>query len=304
MNLRTIDLNLLVVLDAILDEKHVGRAGERLGLSASATSHALERLRKLLGDPLLIRTSAGMEPTPRALHMAGPLRQALSDIQATLVPQKFDPSTATTRFTVAVASYETIPIIPYLLNMLTNDAPYIQLKLISGSANDILSGIDQGTTDLAIGRFADLPPRFMTSKLMKDDFVYGMRIDHPLANRTVTLDDYLSSSHLLINVSDSSEDAIDTILAKQNLSRHVALQVPNALAAIMALHQTELIATLTKGAANILSMYAPLCLMPLPFDVPDIEFQLVWNQRFNQSASHRWLRQRLMEIGGIASTNI
>lgn len=302
MNLRMIDLNLLVVLDAILTEKHIGRAGERLGLSASATSHALERLRKLLGDPLLIRTPTGMEPTPRALHMEAPLRQALSDVQATLVPQQFDPATATTSFTIAIESYETIVIMPHLLNAIQTSAPHIQLKLISSSPNDILTGIDQGPTDIAIGRFDDLPSRFMASRLMEDEFVCVMRADHPLAQMPLTRETYIACPHLLVSISDSARDVIDLILAEQGLQRYIKLQVPNAFAAIMALNQTNMISTLTRGAAKILTNYSSLCLKPLPFDVPRREFRLVWNQRFNQSASHRWLRKQLADLGGLAST--
>lgn len=303
MNLRTIDLNLLVTLDAILEEKHIGRAGERLGLSASATSHALERLRKLLDDPLLIRTPTGMEPTPRALHIHEPLRKALNDIQATLVPQHFDPLTATTRFIVAVTNYETIPIIPYLLDMLKNDAPNIQLKLISSSPTDILTGIDQGPIDLAIGRFDILPPRLMTSRLMKDGFLCGMRPDHPLTGSPLTLERYIASSHLLISPNDTTKDPVDIALAKQNLNRNITLQVPNVFAAIMALHRTDLIVTLAKGAAKTLTLHTPLLLAPLPFDVPELEFKLVWNPRFNQSASHCWLRQRLASLGKQANNS-
>lgn len=304
MNLRMIDLNLLVVLDIILDEKHIGRAGQRLGLSASATSHALERLRKILDDPLLIRTSTGMEPTPRALHISSPLRQALDDIQTTLIPQKFDPLTADMEFTIAVESYETIIIMPHLLDMIRERAPHIQLKIISTSITDILMSIDQGPADVAIGRFSDLPSRFMASRLMNDNFVCVMRAGHPLAERPMTLESYVSLSHLLIGVSDTKKDAVDIALADQNLSRRLTLQVPNAFAAIMAIEQTDLIATLTKGAAQILCTHSNLCLKPLPFKVPPLEFRLIWNQRFNQSSSHRWLRKQLSQLGERASGSI
>ena len=116
MKLRSIDLNLLVVLDALVQEKHVGRAGERIGLSASATSHALDRLRKLLGDPLLVRSASGMEPTPRALELVGPTRHALLEIETALTPARFDPAQATMEFTLAIETYETIVVLPKLVD--------------------------------------------------------------------------------------------------------------------------------------------------------------------------------------------
>jgi DNA-binding transcriptional LysR family regulator len=297
MKLRSIDLNLLVVLDALVEERHVGRASERIGLSASATSHALDRLRKLLGDPLLIRTSTGMEPTPRALELAGPMRHALLEIEAALAPPQFDPASADTEFTLAIETYETIVIQPRLIDLLHREAPKVRLKVTLGSLEDILGGVDQGRTDVAIGRFNRLPDRFMTSRLLKDDFVCVTRDGHPLTGRPLTMDAYLSADHVFISLGGAEGDAIDAALATHGLKRHIAMQLPHGLAAVMALARTDMIATVTRGAARLFGVHAALGVHELPFDVAASEFRLVWHRRLAQSPAHRWLRQHLAGIG-------
>ena len=146
MKLRSLDLNLLVVLDALIAERSVQQAGRRLGLSQSATSHALDRLRKLLGDQLLVRTASGMEPTPRALSLAGPLRAALQDIEGALTPDTFDPVAAEGGFTIAVETYGTIVVLPQLVEI-RKEAPGIEITVRSGSADEILVGIDPLTVN-------------------------------------------------------------------------------------------------------------------------------------------------------------
>ncbi len=188
MNLRTIDVNLLVVLDALIEERSVSRASQRLGLSQSATSHALGRLRRLVGDELLVRRGVGMEPTPRALRLAGPLRLALQGMEDALAPERFEPGAADTAFTLAVETYETIVVLPQLVDLVRTDAPGVSLTIRSGSTEEILAGIDEGRIDLALGLFAGLPNRFMTCRLLRDTHACAMRADHPLATAPLSLD--------------------------------------------------------------------------------------------------------------------
>jgi DNA-binding transcriptional LysR family regulator len=293
MKLRSIDLNLLVVLDVLIAERSVQQAGRRLGLSQSATSHALDRLRKLLGDQVLVRTASGMEPTPRALSLAGPLRTALQDIEGALTPQTFDPLEAEGGFTIAVETYGTIVVLPQLV-AIRKEAPGVDLSIWSGSADDILTGIDRGTFDVAIGSFGHLPDRFMTCHLLSDEHVCVMRATHPQAHATLSLDRYLEADHLLLSMSNSRSDEVDEALASRGLARRVVMRVPHALAAVMALAQSDMLASLTRGAASIFAATAPLVCVGLPFSVPTADFRLVWNKRLHHSPGHTWLRQRLV----------
>lgn len=296
MNLRSIDLNLLVLLDALIELRSVRRAGERIGLSQSATSHALDRLRKLLGDELLVRTASGMEPTPRALSLAGPLRLALQDIQTALAPDRFEPAEAEISLTIAVETHETIVVLPLLVDEIRREAPGIALTVKSGSLEDILSGVDQGRVDVAIGLFKGLPDRFMTCRLLSGEHACVMRADHPIARSPLTLDRYLDAPHLLISMSGSTTNAVDDALASQGLRRRIAMQMPHGLAAVIALTRSDMITSVTRGVARVFAASAPAAVMDLPFNVPASTFRLVWNRRFHADPARVWLRRKLIAI--------
>jgi DNA-binding transcriptional LysR family regulator len=295
MKLRSIDLNLLVVLDALIAERSVQQAGRRLGLSQSATSHALDRLRKLFGDQLLVRTASGMEPTPRALSLVGPLRAALQDIEAALTPDTFDPVAAEGGFTIAVETYGTIVILPQLVEI-RKEAPGIEITVCSGSADEILVGIDRGNFDLGIGSFQHLPDRFMTCHLLSDEHVCVMRSNHPEAQVSLSFEKYLAADHLLLSMSNSRSDEVDEALVSLNRARRIVMRVPHALAAVIALIRSDMFASVTRGAAHMFAETAPLLCVELPFSVPAAEFRLVWNRRLNHSPGHIWLRRKLVAI--------
>jgi DNA-binding transcriptional LysR family regulator len=296
MNLRAIDLNLLVLFDALIEERSVRRAGERVGLSQSATSHALDRLRKLLGDELLVRTASGMEPTPRALSLAGPLRLALQDIQTALAPDRFEPAEAEIGLTIAVETHETIVVLPLLVEEIRREAPGIVLTVRSGSVEDILNGVDQGRVDVAIGLFNGLPDRFMTARLLSDEHACVMRADHALARSPLTLAGYLDAPHLLISMSGGTTNVVDNALAEQGLRRRIAMQMPHGLAAVIALTRSDMVTSVTRGVARVFAATAPAVVMDLPFPVPPSTFRLVWNRRFQADPARMWLRRKLVAI--------
>jgi DNA-binding transcriptional LysR family regulator len=299
-NLRSIDLNLLVVFDALVEEQSVRRAGDRVGLSQSATSHALERLRRYLDDEILVRTSTGMAATPRALTLAEPIRAALQQIQIALAPQRFDPASASDSFRIAVETYETITVVPQLVDEMRREAPGIELTVRSGSVDEILSGIDQGSVDIAIGRFKTLSDRLMTTRLMEDAYVCVMRKDHPLASRKFDLAAYLAAPQVMVSMSGAIEDDVDEALAGQDLRRRIVMRLPNGLAAAIALARSDMIATFTHGAARAFSQVEPLATYELPFAMPLSRFRLVWNRRLQDSPAHTWLRRKLVAIGEAA----
>ena len=297
MKLRLFDLNLLVLLDVLIEERSVRRTSERVGLSQSATSHALDRLRKLLGDDLLVRTAAGMEPTARALSLAGPLHLALQGLESALAPPCFDPSVAEDEFTIATQTHETIVVLPSLVDQLRGEAPGVRLTVRSGAANDILDEIDAGRVDIGIGRFDGLADRYMTRRLIADSHVCTMRADHPLAGAPLSLQTYLAAPHLLINQGNALEDAVDASLAAMDRKRRIMMRLPHGFAAVIALVRSDMIATVTRGAARMFADGAPIVSRDLPFDVPVAEYRFVWNQCRNESPSHSWLRRKLATAG-------
>src|SRR5262249_27237607 len=155
----TLDLNLLRVFDAVMDERSVLRAGNRVGLSQSAVSHALARLREILGDDLFVRTATGVNPTARALAMATPIREALIRIDLAVASARFDPAAPRRQFTLAASDYITAVIIPEILGLLKLEAPNVDLIIRTGTRIDLAEQIDLGRIDLAIGSFAAVPER-------------------------------------------------------------------------------------------------------------------------------------------------
>lgn len=299
-NLRSIDLNLLVVFDALVEERGVRRAGQRIGLSQSATSHALDRLRKLLDDEILIRTASGMEPTPRAISLAGPVRLALQDIQTALTPDRFVPMEAEGDFNIAVETHETIVALPQLVDEVRIEAPSLVLTVRSGSVKEILDDIDNGRTDVGLGFFQGLPDRFMTCRLLADRYVCIMRPGHPLAKKPLTMENYLHAPHLLVSMSGAPEDLIDTALADMDSRRRIAMRLPQGLAAVIALERSDMITTITRGAARVFAQSSSLVSVELPFESPQVEFRLIWNRRMQNSPANRWVRQKFVAIGAEA----
>src|SRR5713101_3571078 len=201
MNWGVFDLNLLIVFDAVMQERNGTRAGQKIGLSQPAMSHALNRLRYMLKDQLFIRTPEGMVPTARAEQLVGPLRRALSEMQVALEPEDFVPQQASRRFTIAVNNYAAVAVSPALVAAATDAAPSVQLDLRPSGTLRIVDLLDRGELDLAVGNFTDPGERFALAPLLEDRFVLAMRRNHPaepgeLANAIAALA-YLaiSSSH-------------------------------------------------------------------------------------------------------------
>lgn len=186
MNWGAFDLNLLIVFDAVMQERNVTRAGGKIGLSQPAVSHALSRLRYMLKDELFIRTPDGMMPTPRAEQLAAPLRRALSDMQLALEPETFVPQEATRLFVLALNNYAAVILAPSLVTAVISTAPGIRLDLRPTGMRDMPALLDRGEFDLAIGTFEDPGERFAAAPLLEDSFVVAMRRDHPAAQRELT----------------------------------------------------------------------------------------------------------------------
>jgi DNA-binding transcriptional LysR family regulator len=186
MNWGAVDLNLLIVFDAVMQERNVTRAGGKIGLSQPAVSHALSRLRHMLKDELFIRTPDGMMPTPRAEQLAAPLRRALSDMQLALEPETFVPQEATRLFVLALNNYAAVILAPSLVTAVNSTAPGIRLDLRPTGMRDMPALLDRGEFDLAIGTFEDAGERFAAAPLLEDSFVVVMGRDHPAAQGELT----------------------------------------------------------------------------------------------------------------------
>jgi DNA-binding transcriptional LysR family regulator len=297
MNWGTFDLNLLIVFDAVMQERSVTRAGGRVGLSQPAVSHALGRLRHMLKDELFIRTPEGMMPTPRAEQLAMPLRRALNDMQLALEPETFVPAEATRQFVIAANNYAAVILTPSLLMAVSAAAPGIRLDLRPSGPREILALIDRGELDLAVGTFDDFGERFGSAALLEDSFVIAMRSDHPAAHSKLTPQALASLSYL--DISSSGEDAgfIDDWLGARGLTRTIAHRAPR-LSAAAVLSGTDLVAVLSRRLAEHWVQLYGLSICELPFASPVLRTGMLWHRRFDNQPAHLWLRhvvQRTVE---------
>jgi DNA-binding transcriptional LysR family regulator len=288
-----IDLNLLVIFDAVMRERSVTRAGRRMGLSQPAMSHALARLRHILKDDLFIRSPKGMVPTPRAEQLALPVRTALDGLQHSLEPTQFDPGTAARTFQVAVDNYAAVVLVGPLAARITKIAPAVSLDFRPSGTLDILDLLDRVELDLAIGPFAEQGERFSRRPLLREEFVAVLRKNHPAANaRELSIEKFAALPHLEISSVRHATDFIDDALARRKLTRRIALRAP-FLSAVRILVASDMVSVFPRRIAEELARYRPLVIRPLWNSSPIIETTMIWARRNDNQPAHRWLRDTI-----------
>lgn len=260
IDLSRADLNLLALFETVMQERHVGRAAERMNLSASAVSHGLGRLRRLLGDPLFLKTPKGVVPTARAQELAGPIAEILARIRGVLsTVEPFNPASSTRRFSIGAPDGVSAIFLPPLLAALRHKAPGIDIRVrqllpTPGDAALAWRGafdeLEARALDIAIIPSDHIPARFHHRLLFEEDFVIAARAGHPFA-ATPTLDVYCEMQHLVVSHSGDTPGFVDEVLAKQNRSRRIALTVPNFMFALAMIAESDLIGALPRRLASL-----------------------------------------------------
>ena len=297
MLLRNIDLNLLVVLDALLTEKHVTRTGVRLHLSQPAISHSLNKLRLLLGDPLLIRQGNEVVLSALAQNLQAPLKAVLGQIE-TLLGQSIDfvPADSQRTFRVAMSDYGAAIVLPKLLVQLRKLAPDTSLVVIQDSRLGMLEQIEQGKIDLAVGVFAALAADISCDVLFEETFTCLLNRRSLPENGVLDLDSYLARPHLLVSMDGNTQGEVDNVLRAQGLQRRVAVNVPHWGTAPGMIADTDLILTVATRTLDNVPLGDTLVAMPPPLTVAPFNYVQVWHQRFNQDPAHRWLRELVKQV--------
>jgi DNA-binding transcriptional LysR family regulator len=291
VKLGAIDLNLLVVFDAVMQERNVTRAGRRLGLSQPAMSHALTRLRYMLKDDLFVRSPKGMLPTSRAEQLALPVRLALDGLQHSLEPTQFIASEAERSFRVAVDNYSAIVLVGPIAGRTIKIAPKVTLEFRPSGTLNVPDLLDRGELDLAIGPFPKQGERFSRLSLLQDDFVVVLRKGHPTAGASeLSMDDFAALSHLVITSVPFATDFVDQALAEQGLTRRIQLRAP-FLSAMRILVTSDMVSILRRRVAEELVRYRPLAIRPLPHSSPTLETAMIWPRWLDNQPAHRWLRE-------------
>lgn len=305
-NFRTLDLNLLRVFDEVMAERNLTRAARNLSLTQPAVSNALRRLRETLGDELIHRSGQGMAPTPRAVAIWPAVREALRQLQASLIPDEFVPAQATLTFVLAMADATAASLIPGLNDMLEQEAPGIALRVVPLTTRDPRALLDQQRCDLAVGYFPSVVPDltakaqsgnampFLFQRLYDGEYVCVMRKGHPLASDALTLDQYCAARHMLVSYSGRAYGLIDESLAALGRERRVVLTVNQFFTAGRVVAASNLLTVLPRHFVKVTGIADQLAQQPLPFEVAPVHVDALWHRRSEHQASHVWLLNAVM----------
>lgn len=306
MDIRSLDLNLLFALDALLAERNVTRAAARLHLSQSAMSAALARLRQAFGDPLLVRTARGMLPTARGGELAVPVRQVLEEVERLLrAGTRFDPRAAEETFRIAASDYVEFAILPQLVDYLEYHAPACRLAVRAMDFTTVGHQLERGDVDLAVLNVLAAPPGVRSRPLYTERFVCVVRADHPVVERRAArnaamtepleLEDFCALDHVLVSPRGASFTAqADEVLAAAGRRRNVRLSVPHFLLVPEILARSDMIAVLPERLAR--GYPTRLAVMEMPIEMPPFTIAAVWHERSHRDPAQAWLREALANL--------
>ncbi|MBR0566164.1 LysR family transcriptional regulator [Azoarcus sp. L1K30] len=296
MQLRDLDLNLLLVFNQLLIDKRVSAVAEALGLTQPAVSNALKRLRTHLRDELFVRTARGMEPTPYALQLAEPVSYALSAIHSALNQQStFDPASSDRTFTLAVTDIGEIYFLPTLMGVVSSAAPGIRISTVRNTGASLKEDMEAGRVDLAVGLLPQLQAGFFQQRLFRQRYVCLFRRGHVAANEPMTLDRFQSLEHVVVVSAGTGHGEVDTLLDRAGVRRRVRMVVPHFIAVGHILQSTDLIATVPERFAACCTGPFDLVTTAHPATLPEIPINLFWHAKYHRDPANRWLRQLLFE---------
>jgi len=299
MNLGNIDFNLLKVLDALVTERNVTRAGKRLGRSQPAVSNALQRLRQMLGDDLLVRGPSGFLLTPRAEAIRAPLREAIALMEGCLSEAPdFDPAKATGVFRLSTPDRLSIALLPPLFTRLQRLAPNMALQVLTADRKPALDLLDQDRTDLALGWFDEKPGHLHAEVMLEDRLFCVFRRNHPILKRSVHFDiaAVLSFPHLVVSATGQRTAIFDDLLLRHGLRRRPLVTVTNFTAVPHLLSRSDMIGVFTELAADVFQKSFKLAKRPVPVDVGGIATNMIWHVRYDRDRKHAWLREQIKAV--------
>ena len=295
MNIRQLDLNLLVVLDAIYTEGGITAAGRRLHLTQPAVTHALNRLRGHFNDPLFVREGRKMVPTPLARNLIRPARRALRSIELMLHEvDRFDPATTPRRFRLGVRDVLESVLLPPLMGSITRVAPLVDLDAVQTNRRSLAADLDSGELDAAIDVLLPLPESINRQRIVFDRFVVVARQGHPEVRAGLDLETYLRQEHVLATVRRSGGGMEDVSLAQLGQSRRVRLRCQHYFAACRVVNETNLILTMPENYARVANAGLSNQILSAPVDMTPLDGYLYWHRNVDRDPASRWFRGQLL----------
>lgn len=305
LNFRSLDLNLLRVFDEVMAERSLTRAAHKLSITQPAVSNAMRRLRDVVGDELVVRSGQGVEPTPIGLALWTPVREALTQLQESLAPGRFDPATAESTFVLAMADATAATLVPALVGIITREAPGVSIRVLPLTTRDPRRLLEEKAADMAVGYFpsvlADLTARaqsgdvvaFESRRLYDSEYVCVMRQGHPLAGAPLTLDAYCAARHMLVSFSGRPFGFIDEALASLGRERKVVITVNQFFTAGRVVTDSDLLTVLPRHFVPVTGLADTLVQKTLPLNVPAVHVDALWRRRDVQQGAMTWLLHAL-----------
>lgn len=296
MNLRSIDLNLLVIFDTLMREKHVTRAAQKVPMSQPAISSALSRLRLLFADELFIRVNGQMEPTPRALEISIGVTKILKEAERLMMSEvTFEPHKSTLSFSGRMADLMGFMLLPDLLSSVTNHAPGMKINIEHTPIDKTIPALEDGDLDFVVSSQLRHTSGIISEPVITDRLVCVMRRDHPLSDGPLTMANFLSASHLHVATSSTDVRFVDDVLSGKRLSRNIAVTIPHWLTLPFVLAKTDLISVVSEKMAST-AHFSRLKRVELPFEAPPFCWNLYWHKRDVNNVAHLWLREQIIKV--------
>lgn len=296
LNLRSIDLNLLTIFDAIMQHKRMSLAAEALHMTQPAVSHALARLRISFDDELFIRTRAGMKPTPKALQLAAPIRDALLQIQEALESDiTFDPQQAERTFNIAFAQYGEMSLLPTLLNRIHNAANRIRINSIGEANAEALELLKGGSIDFCFDMQTPADDRLESCLFSEEDWVIITRKENPHYKNHITPKQYFAEKHIVLALKGGKKQLIQRTMTSLGGQRQVLAEAQQLIAIPSLVMQTDAIATIPAKLAEYPIYRQQLRVLKPPFDLPKTPFHLIWHRAMNKDQGHLWMREQILQ---------
>ncbi|TMH03405.1 MAG: LysR family transcriptional regulator [Betaproteobacteria bacterium] len=296
MELKDIDLNLLVVFNQLLVERRVSKVAENLDLTQPAVSNALARLRKLLGDELFLRTPAGMEPTPFADQLAESVTYALGMIHSAINQRtSFDPHSSTRSFTIGMTDIGEIYFLPALMDRLRQEAPGVSLSTVRNTAVNLKDEMEAGKVDLAIGLLPQLKAGFFQRRLFRQRYVCLFRKGHRLDKKKISLAEFSSAEHLVVVSAGTGHGKVDELLKRSGVDRNIRLTVPHFVGVGHILQATDLVATVPERLAQRLIGPFGLACVSHPATLPEVAINVFWHAKYHKEPANQWLRSLVFD---------
>jgi DNA-binding transcriptional LysR family regulator len=297
VHIHRIDLNLLVVLDAIYTEGGITRASRKLHLTQPAISHSLARLRELFRDELFVREGRAMVPTPLARRLIDPVRLALRGLEVTLNElEQFDPATTQKRFTLAVRDIMESTVLPGLLQRVGEEAPSVDIAAVRADRRDFESELAAGTLDAALDALLPVSDRILHQRVSTDRLVVVARSGHPVVNRKLTLATYLKQHHVLVSSRRSGPGLEDMELSRRGLLRRIRLRCQHYFTACRVVSETDFILTMPERHAEITNRQFNNRILPFPLEMPSLDGYLYWHANVDKEPANRWLREQIVKV--------